>query len=382
MGVFAGLGVSVGVQDTLPRNRGDLDSITDSITGWTHTSGAIGGYMSATCNLTGDLNYIDEWLEQGLGRWLTLYDEGGNIGWRGYVDQIDANIGALRITRGPLTQLANRTNNIYSTVDASTTPPTMGIRAVTPTLNDTASQAIYGIWRRTLSCGGATAADAVQMQTLYLREHNQPETTKTLTLGGGGTSMTLQLKGAWNWLNYNANFTTAGTVNLSDRIIAILALDPNVLISTDTSHIAPNTYQVPGYYNEYQIASKYITSLLTFGDVAYSRYTFGFYGPEVPYYAAVPTALEYTYSLADTAQEVTSLSGVTIRPWEVQPARWLQVSDLMIGRVPDTDLKDDPRNIFIESLTYTAPYGLTLNGAKVGTLAQKLAQLGLGGVGG
>jgi hypothetical protein len=100
------------------------------------------------------------------------------------------------------------------------------------------------------------------------------------------------------------------------------------------------------------------------------------------YYSAVPTSLEYTYSLSDPAQEIAYLSGVTVRPWEVQPARWLQVSDLMVGRVPDGDMKDDPRNIFLEQIHYTAPYGITLNGAKVGTLAQVVARLGLSGIGG
>jgi hypothetical protein len=195
--------------------------------------------------------------------------------------------------------------------------------------------------------------------------------------------MTLQLKGAWDWLKaFVSNFATAGTLNLSTRLIALLALDPNTVFSTDISHIVANVYQVMGYENDDKVAQNYLKALLNPGDAAFSRYTFGYYGLEVPYYAAIPTALEYTYSLSDPAQEVQYLSGVTVRPWEVHPARWLQISDLMIGRVPDADLKDDPRNIFIESLTYTAPYGLTLNGAKVGTLSQKMAQQGLSGIGG
>jgi hypothetical protein len=53
----------------------------------------------------------------------------------------------------------------------------------------------------------------------------------------------------------------------------------------------------------------------------------------------------------------------------------------MIGRVADTNIRQDPRNIFVESLAYTAPYGLILNGGKISTLSQRLAQKGLGGIG-
>jgi hypothetical protein len=383
MGVFANVGVSISVQDTLPKGRGDLGSITDEIASWSHVSGAIGGYLTASCTLVQSREVIDEWLEVGLGRWITLYDEGGNVRWRGFVDQVNANIGGLQIQRGPLTGIANRLHMVYSTVDTSTSPPTVGIRATTAQTNDTASQAIYGIWQKVLSTGGTTAADAVQLQALYLAEHAQPETTKTLTLGGGNLSMTLALKGAWHWLRaYVSNFTTNGTVNLSTRLLAALALTPNAFISTDLSQVTANAYQVKGTETDDKVAQKYITALLTPGDAAFSRYTFGFYDLEVPYYKAVPTSLDYTFSLSDTAQEVQTLSEVLVRPWEVLPARWLQVSDLMVGRVPDTDLKDDPRNIFIEQLSYTAPYGLTLNGAKVGTLAQVMGQMGLSGIGG
>jgi hypothetical protein len=382
MGVFANVGVSISVQDTLPKGRGDLGTLTDEIASWGHTSAALGGYMSANCTVVTKQPIIDEWLESGLGRWLTLYDEGGNVCWRGFVDQIAANIAGLQITRGPLTGIANRAKMVYSTVDTSTTPPTMGVRATTAITNDTASQALFGIWQKTLSCGGTTPADAVQLQALYLAENAQPQTVKTITPSGGSLSMTLTLKGAWYWLGaYEANFTVNGDINLSTRIIDIITLSPNAVFSGDVSNITVNAYQVKAYSNDDKSGLKAMSELIPPGDAAFNRYTAGFYGNEVFWYTPMPTTLEYTFSLSDPAQEVQYQSGVTVRPWAVMPARWLQISDLMVGRVPDVDMRDDPRNIFIESTTYTAPYGVTMNGAKVGTLPQLLAQLGLGGVG-
>ena len=73
--------------------------------------------------------------------------------------------------------------------------------------------------------------------------------------------------------------------------------------------------------------------------------------------------------------------GEIVRPWDVLPARWAHIPDFMIGRISDTAMRDDPRYMFIESLTYTAPYGLTLTGAKISKLPQVLGQLGLMGIG-
>jgi hypothetical protein len=195
-------------------------------------------------------------------------------------------------------------------------------------------------------------------------------------------SMSLNLKGAWYWLAaYIANFTTTGTTNLSSRLTGILALDPNGVFSTDYSNVTANTYQVKAYSNDDKNGMSALTELLTPGDAAFNRYTAGFYGQEVMFYTAMPGILEYITSLSDPNQEITRPSGVIVRPWEVQPAKWLQISDLMVGRSADVDPRDDPRNIFIEQVTYTAPYGVQLNGAKVGTLSQVLAQRGLAGIG-
>jgi hypothetical protein len=382
MGVFANVGVSISVQDTLPKNRGDLGTLTDEIAAWSHTSAALGGYMSANCTVVAAQSVIDEWLENGLGRWLTLYDEGGNVCWRGFVDQIAANIAGLQITRGPLTAIANCGRMVYSTIDTSTTPPTMGVRAVVVLTPDIASQALFGKWNKTLSCGGTTPADAAQLGALYLAENAQPQTVKTITPSGGSLSMTLILKGAWYWLGaYVANFTVNGDIDLSTRITDILGLSTNAVFSTDYSNITANTYQVKAYSNDDKNGLKAMSELIPPGDAAFNRYTAGFYGNEVFWYTPMPSSLEYTFSLSDPAQEVQYQSGVTVRPWAVMAARWLQISDLMVGRVPDADMRDDPRNIFLESCTYTAPYGVTMNGAKVGTLAQMLARLGLSGIG-
>jgi hypothetical protein len=226
-------------------------------------------------------------------------------------------------------------------------------------------------------------ANATQQNAMYLQENAYPETTKTISPGGGGLSMTLTLKGTWYWLGaFIANFIgTPDTLNLSTRLIAILALDPNALFSTDYSNITINTYQVNYQSDDDKPGIKYVNELLAPGDAAFNRYTAGFYGNEVFWYTPMPNVLESIYSISDPAQEILYQSGVVIRPWAVQPARWTQISDMMVGRIPDINMRADIRNIFAETVSYTAPYGLVLNGAKVSMLTQFLAQKGLSGIG-
>lgn len=94
----------------------------------------------------------------------------------------------------------------------------------------------------------------------------------------------------------------------------------------------------------------------------------------------MPTAVEYLHRLGDPAQRVTTLENVTVYPWDVKPGKWLFVPDFLVGRARITatrpaELRRDPRNKFIESVRYTAPWGLDMSGGKTDRLSQLLAKL-------
>ena len=75
-----------------------------------------------------------------------------------------------------------------------------------------------------------------------------------------------------------------------------------------------------------------------------------------------------------------ALLGSQVARWDVTAGKWLMFPDFLAGRGSASILRDDPRNLFIESASYQAPWFLTLGGAKVGKLAQLLAKQGLGGI--
>jgi hypothetical protein len=353
------------------------------IESYSHVIEANAGYKSASIGLVLSLNDIEEWLENGLGRDISVYNEGGQPIWEGFVNDIEANIGGLTVIRGPLMDIANKVAIVYSTVDTSTSPPAVGVRTKTAYSSDLPSQARYGIIEKVLSSGGQTDANALYVRDTHLEENKDAETTPTqINLGGSDLSLRLNCLGYVHWLNaYTYNNTTTGTTTLSVRIQAVLTASPNNILSTDYSRITANTLSIPYYENDDQIAWDYIKGLLVLGDVAYNRYTFGVYANRRVYYTVMPTTQAYVWNIGDGGKVYTPNNDI-VRPWDVLPARWAHIPDFMIGRISDnTQMRDDPRYMFIESLNFTAPNGLTLNGSKTGKLSQILGQLGLSGIG-
>ena len=176
--------------------------------------------------------------------------------------------------------------------------------------------------------------------------------------------------------------TTTGTRAYSDRIQDALGADPNSIFSTDYTGITTNSATVPYYDNDDRTAWQIIKGIISKGDTSYNRYTFGIYQDRKAFYDAAPTSIEYYHKLSDNKQRIETAGGVEIKPWDVLPARWLQISDWLIGRTPPTtDFRQDPRNMFVESVQYTAPWGLSISGNKIDTLPQILGQLGLTGIG-
>jgi hypothetical protein len=349
---------------------------------YSHTIDAVGGWWEASFTIKDNRNRLEGWLADGLGRHIEVYNEAQNFVFEGFVNEIEANLGPLSITRGPLLDIANRARVIYSTVDTSTSPPTVGVRAATAVANDTTSQGKYGIIEQVLSVGGSTQSEAEQIRDAYLAEHKDPETGQEINLSqGDDLSVTVKIPGYIHWLFYTYSSTTTGTQNLSAKMTAILGQDPNSIFSTNYDKITANTLQVKAYEQDNDVAWDLIKGLVAQGDASDNRYLFGVYENRQAVYEAVPTTVEYFQQLSDQERRITLASGARVLPWNVLPGKWLFISDLLIGRTTETTLRFDPRMVFIESVTYSTPWGLRISGGKVDTLAQKLAKFGLAGVG-
>jgi hypothetical protein len=364
--------------------RGALidDQLQDRIASYNHEIAAEGGYKAASMTMQGDQNYVEDWLENGVGRHIEIYNPALELIWAGFVNGVSATIGRLAVSRGPMIDIANRTLAIYTVVDTTTNPPLTGPSGqVTALADDTTSQDRYGIWEKPIDAGTVTTTNATTIRDTYLEEHKQPETSQDFG-SGGDLSVTVECLGYWAFfLAYTyAQTANSGTRTITLKIQDIINADTNGLFSTDFSQIATNALLVPRYDDTESLAWELLKSLTSLGDAASLRHTLGVYGGQRIEYTAMPSAIAYQQRLADEQVE-TYGTGTIVEPWDVLPARWLFYPDFLTGKTQPATLsarREDPRFEFIESVRFTAPYDVQHNGGKVNTLPQLLAQLGLG----
>lgn len=361
------------------------ESLTQKYAAYGHEILAIGGYWTASLTLTVPLAEAERWYEEGLGVQIQVKNHVGYVIWEGFVNQVTLNAGAASEVRGPLMNLANRASAVYSPLDVSVYPPVTGATTTTVIAEDTTSQGLFGIIEKIVSAGTATDANAEKVRDVFLEEYAYPETSSELSLAPGNAQaavVTLDCLGNVHWLlAYVYNNYDTGVDYLSEKIKAILTADPNGVISTDFRDVTDNLFLTPNMETESRFAWDILTELVALGnDTDDTRRLLGIYANRRAAYTSMPTAVEYLHRLGDPAQRVTTLENVTVYPWDVKPGRWLFVPDFLVGRARITatrpaELRRDPRNKFIESVRYTAPWGLDMSGGKTDRLSQLLAKL-------
>lgn len=356
---------------------------------WSHNTAADAGYNYANITLSGPVDALEEWLESGLLRHITAYNPGGGIVWEGFVNKVVLAYGTIRSEIGPVLQIANKTKLVYSTVDYSVTPPAVGVRESTAWYSDTASQARYGVFEKVLSSGGIQATLAPQIAQGFLAENALPQSSVpsiSLGTGGGNAIASIDCLGYYHLLKtYHYNTTTTGTQTISAKLQAVLAATPTAWFSTDYSGIATNASTTGTYDNDDNTAAAVVSSLISESDAAYNRYIHGFDAGRKFYYRTAPTTLAYIHRITADGMRIGNYPADTqVDNWDILPGRWIFIPDFLVGRLPSSssDLRDDPRNVFIESVTYTTPNSLSIVGAKLSNLRQMLGRLGLSGIGG
>jgi hypothetical protein len=123
-------------------------------------------------------------------------------------------------------------------------------------------------------------------------------------------------------------------------------------------------------------AGDIIRALVSLGDASYNRWIFMVDAHRYPVYKMAPTEVRYEISLTDRTHDVKVFgTNERVLPWQVECGEWLRVSDLLTKSTGYDTLREDPRNRFLESVQYTAPYSLSLTGGRIDTVGQMLAQL-------
>lgn len=384
---FQGYGSTLAIFTSLVSGKELLDDSlgwrADSIgAGWT----AFGDCFELGLSIRTNEAEIERWLDKGLGRHLEFYSPGLSRIWSGYCAQVNANLGTLTLTRGPLLDVvANRVRVVYGGYDSSTEPPTPGARITTAWYEDAVSQARYGIIEQVKSVGFSNAAIAAQIAQTVLADKKDPETKESETLDSPSEpSLSLTFRGYVNWLNvYTYNQTAvAGDIDADAKIKAILDADPNGIFNVDQSAIQSNaSTQVSAWEDDDDIALSIIKGIVALGDDDYNRWTFGVDQNRKASYGPIPNVVEYQRTRSAPEQRVELYgTGLRVLPWNVRPNKWVFYTDLLTTKPPTrTPQRDDPRFAFLEQVTYSTPWGLKLDGAQVSRTDQLLDRLGLGG---
>jgi hypothetical protein len=353
---------------------------------YSHTIGAIGGYLTASIQISASPSTIYDWLSNGIMRHIVVTEPAGQIIWEGFVNSMQIAFGRVSITRGPALQIGNKVSCKYTTVRYDPLGINFGGKpAQTPFVEDSDMQAIYGILETIVTAGEMHEDEAQEIANTHLAEFKYPETTHQISLlGGNSPSVTLECLGYSALLDkYNYTFTdTANEVNLSVKLQDIVEGEPNSYFSVRDDKFTENTLQVIEYEDGSKTGRGLIDDLVARGDANDQRYLWGVYRDRLFHYYPAPVTTDYAFSMSEVGGALLDKDGLIVHPWAVTPGHWVTVSDLTLGghRLSTTDARSIPTSIFIENLSFTAPYGLDITGGRVSSLRQKLYRLGLGGM--
>lgn len=362
----------------------DTWHITRQLRKYTHEIEAVGGYWSAQFTIRGGRHLMDDWLQDGIGRHVDVYDDSLTKCWEGFVNKVTANYGPLSAVRGPLMDAANSVSVAYSTIEYDEDDnPIVGTRTMTAVEDDTDSQDLWGILPKVLSTGGVGDGEAENIRDTYLAQHSLPRTSKeSRSDSSADTSVTVDCLGYVHWLNWVYELATGGTMDADAKVLDILGDTPNVAwLAFNTQHVDANTMQVPAWEDEDKLAWSVMKDVVARGDATYNRWLFGIYNDMEAWYHAAPTTVEYQQRLSQPRPRVENVEGDEIYPWKVRPGKWLMFPDFLIGQAAELDLRDDPRAMFIEMVKFTSPSDLHLKGGSIDTVGAVVAQLGLSGIG-
>lgn len=369
------------------------DDATEHIEEYSHEITSERGFFDTTITLRLHSSEAEKWFETILGFSILVTDQAYNVVFEGFINKINLTYGTFTAVRGPLLDIANRVIVEYTPVDFQITPPIEGITLETVAAEDSASQKRYGILETILAGGklgvfgpDETDNDAYKIRNTYLAENKDAQTSdKSIMLGESGEfiSITLDCYGFVKFLEaYVYNYLTLHTVTIGTKIKDIIDNDPNGLIHWNEKSFQDNLYLTSSSEESNKRAFAIIKGLLVYGD-DYTDYrrTFGVYEDRMVHYATMPTDITYFHDIRSDEPFVVDANQVSISPWLVRPAKWLHISGMLNAMTADTvRLRDDPRNVFIESVSYSAPFGLDINGMKLSTIPQMLMKYGLGGL--
>jgi hypothetical protein len=369
-----------------PRGR-FVGSFSNVVESYNHTNEIFGGYINAQFSMRAEEGIIDDWLERGVNRHIEVYNPSGVEIWEGFVNQVTYSVGGFSVIRGPLLDLANRVWVAYG--DYNTLTGAQGATTETPLVNNLDSQGHYGILERIVDGGQRDEinyGEATQLRDTYLAEQRVITNKTWNPTGSSEPTLTVDCAGYFRRLEriYYQDLVKA-SVTCTHAVTDVLNADTtlNHLFSAVNADIGVNAVAISGERPEYVPCDTVLREVVAYGGPTFARWLFYVGNSRRATYRAIDMALSYIQALRDPAQAIRTQSGDVVYPGDVFPGHWMFFPDFAIGRVFEgnvTDLISDPRSLFIESVTFTAPDQLDIAGSRVDKLSAMLKEFGLGSI--
>lgn len=372
--------------DPLATSRAMSDNLISRMDSYSHTINVNGGYTSMNITFSATEHELQTWYEQGLGRRVVTRAPEGNVIWEGFINEISVRIGGLSMSIGPVMDMANQVYVTYTAQRYTAWGISWGGESVTTAAgNDTDSQARFGIMTEYVSGGEGSETEMLTLRDAHLADRAQPfvSQAQVQTPGGSAPSVSMTCVGYHELFEkYVYNDATISSVSASTKIQDVISGDPSSRFSSDYIGIQTNSLSIPSQEEDNKTAKDVLQEIVSYGDSSDNRYTLGVYNDTKVQYKSIDTSITYSYSVTDPASRIVDVrTNAVVHPWSVRPGKWLVVSGLTTSGLATggiSAMRKSPTAMFIESVTFTAPYSLSISSGPTATFAQKISRLGVG----
>lgn len=319
---------------------------------------AIGGFDTASCQLPVGRAEGETILENCVGNRVAIFmNNPFDPIWEGFINRVTLTLPGIILTR-TLDETGNR-------IVINSTPSTgSGIPAITTTVNNTASQAVYGIKSKTERSARlhGVGTYAASLSARLLNDLAYPLTSAASNSGEVNAFIELELKGFYHTLDWE-NDTITGTRPTRNGSTGwfdvYLSTHPNgtTFISSDARDLTNNAITYPGVADGSIIwqkmrmlaecgnnAERWITGV---GPFDYNT------GTRRLYLRPADTTVKYTAKVNQPGR-LFSPQGAIVEPWTVRPDGVVRVIDALVGWDGDGF---DPRDAYLAAIEYDADTG-------------------------
>lgn len=331
---------------------------------YAHEIRVMGGYWGNSFDILPGkkgLEYLEEYLLNGLGRHMESFTPNGKKVWEGQIVKMALQIPGAKIIVS-LKDMTNKAWVRYLTAEG-------GLLKRSTVYEDTDSQAKFGIKEEAVQgviISQAAVADDLAEE--YLNTYiNAIRARSTVSAGGGGgeaIKLTITCEGYFRTLAWRVyNLMTAHTEqNLSIQIQDVITAVGQFVATSD---IVENTQQVTQEYDSDDTAFNIITGLVRLGDASQNRHIAGMYDNRKFVYEQILGAtledVKYNFRIGDNRKVITeSGTGRELAHAEIRPNNYMRITDVFTGAPALANITLDPQVNYIESVTYQEPIGIVL----------------------